>query len=118
MAIQQVAVKAIATPLLIGGASLAGRRWGHHIGGWLVAFPLTSGPVAFFLATDQGTDFAAQAAVGMLAGTISQVAFALAYTSSRAVAGSRPSAPVAQRSPSPPSHWPPSHGRRCPRSRL
>jgi hypothetical protein len=40
---------------------------------------LTSGPVAFFLATDQGTDFAANAAVGMLAATISQVAFALAY---------------------------------------
>lgn len=74
-----VAVKAVVTPLLIGGASLAGRRWGHHIGGWLVALPLTSGPVAFFLATDHGATFAAQAATGMLAGTISQLAFALAY---------------------------------------
>lgn len=74
-----VAVKVVVTPLLIGGASLAGRRWGHHLGGWLVALPLTSGPVAFLLATDQGVDFAAQTAVAMLAGTISQVAFALAY---------------------------------------
>jgi hypothetical protein len=74
-----VAVKVVVTPVLIGGASLAGRRWGHHVGGWLVGFPLTSGPVAFFLATDQGTEFAANAAVGMLAATISQVAFALAY---------------------------------------
>ena len=40
---------------------------------------MTSGPVAFFLATDHGTSFAGQAAVGMLAGTISQDAFALAY---------------------------------------
>jgi MFS family permease len=61
------------------GASLAGWRWGDQLGGWLVALPLTSGPVAFLLATDHGVDFAATAAVGMLAGTISQVAFALAY---------------------------------------
>jgi MFS family permease len=68
---------------LVGGASLAGRRFGHHIGGWLVGLPLTSGPVAFFVATDQGVSFAGGAAVGMMAGTISQVVFALAY---RAVA--------------------------------
>src|SRR5215475_13001183 len=79
MPAQNVAVKAIVTPVLIGGASLAGRRYGHHVGGWLVALPLTSGPVAFFLATDHGLRFAAGAAVGMLAGTASQVAFALAY---------------------------------------
>jgi hypothetical protein len=46
-----------------------------------VGLPLTSGPVAFFLATDHGVPFAAGAALGMLAGTISQVAFALAYRS-------------------------------------
>ena len=80
---QNVAIKAVVTPLLIGGASLAGRRWGDHMGGWLVALPLTSGPVAFFLATEHGADFAAVAATGMMAGTISQVACALAY---RAVA--------------------------------
>lgn len=74
-----VALKAAITPALIGGASLAGRRWGHHVGGWLVALPLTSGPVAWFLGTDHGTGFAATATVGMLAGTISQVGFALAY---------------------------------------
>ncbi|MFD7401976.1 hypothetical protein ACFV7R_04750 [Streptomyces sp. NPDC059866] len=76
---QNVAVKVVVTPLLIGGASLAGRRWGHQVGGWLVALPLTSGPVAFFLATDHGNAFAGHAAIGMLAGTISQLAFALAY---------------------------------------
>jgi hypothetical protein len=76
---QNLAVKLVVTPLLIGGASLAGRRWGDQLGGWLVALPLTSGPVAFLLATDHGVDFAATAAVGMLAGTISQVVFALAY---------------------------------------
>jgi hypothetical protein len=82
MPAQNVAVKAVLTPVLIGGASLAGRRFGHHVAGWLVALPMTSGPVAFFLATDHGVSFAAGAAVGMLAATISQVAFALAYGSS------------------------------------
>jgi hypothetical protein len=79
MPAQNIAVKAVVTPVLIGGASLAGRRFGHHVGGWLVALPMTSGPVAFFLATDHGTSFAAGAAIGMLAATLSQVAFALAY---------------------------------------
>jgi hypothetical protein len=78
---QNVALKVVVTPILIGGASLAGRRFGHHIGGWLVGLPLTSGPVAYFLATEQGLSFAAGAAVGMLAGTSSQVAFSLAYRS-------------------------------------
>jgi prolyl-tRNA editing enzyme YbaK/EbsC (Cys-tRNA(Pro) deacylase) len=77
--VQNVAVKVVVTPLLIGGASLAGRRWGHQVSGWLVGLPLTSGPVAFFLVTEQGHLFAAQAAVGMLAGTTSQLIFALAY---------------------------------------
>ena len=49
MPAQNVAVKAVVTPVSIGGASLAGRRFGHHVGGWLVALPMTSGPVAFFL---------------------------------------------------------------------
>jgi hypothetical protein len=77
--VQNVAVKAAITPVLIGGASLAGRRWGHQVGGWLVGLPLTSGPVAFFLTQDQGSHFAAVAAVGMLAASISQVAFAVCY---------------------------------------
>lgn len=81
MSAQNVAVKAVVTPVLIGGASLAGRRFGHHVSGWLVALPMTSGPVAFFLATDHGVSFAAGAAVGMLAATLSQVSFALAYRS-------------------------------------
>src|SRR5262245_56425800 len=79
MPAQNLAVKVVVTPVLIGGASLAGRRFGHHVGGWLVALPMTSGPVAFFLAVDQGASFAAGAAVGMLAATLSQVAFALSY---------------------------------------
>ena len=74
-----VAVKVVVTPVLVGGAGLAARRWGEQVGGCVVALPLTSGPVAFFLAREQGISFAARAAIAMMAGTISQVAFALAY---------------------------------------
>lgn len=73
-------LKLIITPVLIGAASLAGRRWGPAIGGWLVGLPLTSGPVMFFLALNQGLSFTSAAAVGTLAGTFSQVIFSLAYT--------------------------------------
>lgn len=72
-------LKLMVTPILIGAASLAGRRWGAAVGGWLVGVPFTSGPIAFFLALDHGTSFAATASVGMLLGTISQVVFCLAY---------------------------------------
>ena len=66
-------------PILIGGASLAARRWGPSIGGWLVALPLTSGPVALYLALDQGNAFAAGAAKGSIAGLLGDATFALAY---------------------------------------
>jgi hypothetical protein len=72
-------LKLILTPALIGSASLAGRRWGHSISGWLVALPLTTGPITFFLALTHGTAFAATAAAGTLAGGFSQAAFALVY---------------------------------------
>jgi len=69
----------VVTPLLIAAATLAGRRWGHALSGWLVGLPLTSGPVVFFLAIDQGSRFATTAALAVLLGTISQAAFAVAY---------------------------------------
>lgn len=78
--VNSLALKLILTPLLVGGASLAGRRWGHSVSGWLVALPLTSGPVIFFLVLSQGYTFGAAAAVGVLAGVLSPTAFALTYS--------------------------------------
>jgi hypothetical protein len=74
-----IALKLTLTPILILTASLASRRWGQAIGGWLVALPLTTGPVTFFLALEQGTSFAARAAEGALAGAAAEACFALAY---------------------------------------
>ena len=74
-----VVLKLTITPLVIGGASLVVRRWGPLLGGFLIALPLTSGPVLFFIALDHGTEFAAGAAKGSLAGCIPIVGFVTAY---------------------------------------
>jgi hypothetical protein len=78
--VESLILKLVVTPALIGAASLAGRRWGAAVGGWLVGIPFTSGPIALFLALDHGASFAASASVGMLLGTISQAIFCLAYS--------------------------------------
>ena len=72
-------LKVVITPVLIAAATLAGRRWGDRLSGWLVGLPLTSGPVVFFLAIEQGSVFATRAALAVLLGTISQAAFAPVY---------------------------------------
>lgn len=64
---------------MIALASLAGRRWGHAVSGWLVALPLTSGPIIFFLALSHGPAFAADAAAGILAGGLSVALFVVVY---------------------------------------
>lgn len=74
-----VALRLVLAPTLIALASLAGRRWGPTISGWLVGLPLTSGPVVFLLAITYGTSFAAHAALGTLAGVISLTVYSLGY---------------------------------------
>jgi len=73
------ALKLLLTPTLVGAASLAGRRWGPAVSGWIVAFPLTSAPITFFLAITQGEAFAATAALGILTGGISLAIFSVSY---------------------------------------
>jgi hypothetical protein len=74
-----LALKLILTPALIAVATLAGRRFGPSISGWLVGLPFTSGPVSLFLALEQGTPFAAAAAAGSIGGVAASAVFAVAY---------------------------------------
>jgi hypothetical protein len=73
------ALKLLLTPILVGAASLAGRRWGSGVSGWLIGIPFTSAPIALFLTLDAGPSFGARAAAGIMAGAISQAVFCLAY---------------------------------------
>jgi len=72
-------LKLVLAPIIIGSASLAGRRWGAAVSGWLVGLPLTSGPVVFFLALSHSPAFALHAALGVLSGGISLVVYTLVY---------------------------------------
>jgi hypothetical protein len=77
--VDHLVLKLALTPALIGVASLAGRRWGPAVSGWLVGFPFTSAPIALFLALSHGAGFAATTAVGTMAGAASQAAFCVTY---------------------------------------
>ena len=73
-------LKLLLVPTFIGVVSLAGRRWGPTVSGWLIGLPLTSGPVAFILALEQGTVFASEASRGIMLGIISVFVFCLVYS--------------------------------------
>jgi len=72
-------VVAALASMLVALATLAGRRWGHGVGGLLSAFPLIVGPVLFVAAERHGTAFAAHAACATLVGLVSVAAFAITY---------------------------------------
>ena len=72
-------LKLTLTPVFVGGASLGARRWGPAFGGWIIALPFTSGPIALFLVLDRGSAFGAAAAEASLAGCVAITAYALVY---------------------------------------
>lgn len=74
-----LALKLILAPVIIGSASLAGRRWGPAVSGWIVGLPLTSGPVIFFLVISHDIPFAANAIRGTLSGGFALIAFCLVH---------------------------------------
>jgi hypothetical protein len=74
-----VALKLTLTPGVIAGATLAARRFGPSVGGWLIGLPVTGGPVLLFLAIAHGARFAEHVAVGLVAGVAAQAAFVLGY---------------------------------------
>ncbi|MBJ7598589.1 hypothetical protein [Candidatus Nephthysia bennettiae] len=74
------ALKVAGTPLVIGGATLAGRRWGPTVSGWIGGLPLASGPLTYFLTVEQGAAFGAASATATIAGLIAVAAFAVAFS--------------------------------------
>jgi len=72
-------LKLLLVPTLILAVTLAGRRWGPEVAGWLSAFPILSGPILWFIALEQGAAFAATAAHGTLLAVLAILTFSLAY---------------------------------------
>jgi len=66
-------------PAAVWLASLAARRWGHAVSGYLGGLPLIGGPITLYLAIDHGTSFAARSATMTLAVILGQAAHLLAF---------------------------------------
>jgi hypothetical protein len=66
-------------PAAVWLASLAARRWGHKVSGYLGGMPLIGGPITLFLALDHGTAFAARSATITLAAILGQAMHLIAF---------------------------------------
>jgi hypothetical protein len=75
----EAVLELVVAPGLVGGATLAARRWGERVGGVVSAFPAIVGPVLLIAALQHGTAFAGRAASGTLLGLVALSGFAVAY---------------------------------------
>lgn len=73
-------LKLVLTPALIAAATVAGRKWGAAVGGWVLGLPLISGPVTLFLALERGTLFATRASQAAMLGLVALSAFCYVYS--------------------------------------
>ncbi|TLV01566.1 hypothetical protein FEN17_14840 [Dyadobacter luticola] len=67
-------------PPLIAGVTLAVRKWGEGLGGWIGGFPWVAGPISFFIALEHGAAFAASTVTSALLGSIGTILFAIVYS--------------------------------------
>jgi len=74
-----LALKLLLVPALLAVISMAGKRWGPGVAGWLAGFPSLTGPILFFLAIERGAEFTTQAAILSLSCVFSAIAFGITY---------------------------------------
>jgi uncharacterized membrane protein (GlpM family) len=72
-------LKLLLVPAFLLLVSLAGKRWGPSVAGWLAGLPTVAGPILFFLAIERGETFASNAAAASLSAVFASVAFSVAY---------------------------------------
>lgn len=72
-------VKLLLVPLLLATVTIAGRRWGQSVAGWLGGFPIVAGPILLILTLENGNAFGARAAQTSLAGIGAAMIFYVAY---------------------------------------
>jgi hypothetical protein len=74
-----LALKLLLVPAFLALLSLAGRRWGPSVAGWLAGLPLVGGPILFFLAVERGAQFGADAAAASVSAVFASLSFNTAY---------------------------------------
>ena len=73
-------LKLALVPFAVWLASLAARRWGHAVSGYLGGLHMIGGPITLYLALDLGADFAARSALVPLAASAGQAAHRRAFS--------------------------------------
>lgn len=72
-------LKLLLVPAVVAAVSVASRRWGPVVGGWLAGLPLVAGPILLLLTLQHGTAFGAAAALSALAAVAASEAYNLLY---------------------------------------
>ncbi|GAA4410238.1 hypothetical protein [Quisquiliibacterium transsilvanicum] len=72
-------LKLLLVPGFLALVTLAGRRWGPSVAGWLAGLPVVAGPILYFLSLELGIEFGARAATASLAAILSAFAFSVTY---------------------------------------
>jgi hypothetical protein len=73
-------LKLLLVPSLIAVITLAGRRWGPAIAGWLSGFPVVTGPILLLIAIEHGPLFASNAAAWAISAVLANVCFSIGYS--------------------------------------
>jgi hypothetical protein len=87
-------LKLTLAPGLVAATTLAGRRWGPRIAGWLGGLPVVVAPILLAISLEHGRAFAADAAAGALLGLLSLTFFVLEYGWAARVMGWVPAAAI------------------------
>ena len=72
-------IKILTIPILLWLVYEIARRFGPLVGGVVNGLPLISGPITFYVALEQGVDFAQKTALGAYPGQVTFVVFGLCY---------------------------------------
>ena len=74
-----VIIKLAAIPLLLWMVMIVSRHFGSLVGGVVSGLPLTSATISFFMAIEQGSEFAYRAAWGAFQGILAYIVFGLLF---------------------------------------
>lgn len=72
-------LKLFLVPALIYIVTMAGRKWGPTVAGWMAAFPVVAGPILMVFTAEHGVQFGSRAAQGTLLAVLAVLTFNLVY---------------------------------------